>query len=131
MSDPFTVRHRAPSVLVVDDDEGVRGLIRRVLEGAGYQVWEAADGLQALGFLMQGVVDAVVTDIRMPKMDGWELATHLAGMSPRLPILFISGYDAHAGTANLWGPILPKPFAAEALLDGVRQLLSQPQPYSA
>jgi CheY-like chemotaxis protein len=130
MSTP-SISRRIPAVLVVDDEETVRALTRRILEGAGYQVWEAADGLQALGFLTQGVVDAVVTDIRMPAMDGWELAAHVATMNPRPPILFVSGYDAHIGTRSLPAPVLAKPFTPEALLANVRDLLWRPQPQSA
>jgi two-component system, cell cycle sensor histidine kinase and response regulator CckA len=131
MSAPSMDRHPMPAVLVVDDEEALRVLTRRILEDAGYHVWEAADGLQALGFLTQGVVDIVVTDIRMPRMDGWQLASHLAMMTPRLPILFLSGYDAHIGTRTLPGPVLAKPFTPEALLASLRDLLWGPQPRSA
>ena len=131
MSDPFASRPRAPAVLVVDDDEGVRAVTRRALEGAGYQVWEAPDGVQAIGFFAQGVVDAVVTDIRMPGMDGWELAAHVKAMTPGLPILFISAYDAHLGSSNLPGPVLAKPFRVEELVASVRTLLRDRQPRSA
>jgi CheY-like chemotaxis protein len=129
MSAPST-GSRKPGVLVVDDEEGVR-LMRRILEPAGYQVWEAADGLQAVGFLTLGGVDAVVTDIRMPGIDGWELAAHVAKMRPPLPILFLSGYDADIGNRTLPGPVLAKPFTPEALLASVRNLLRGPQPRSA
>jgi CheY-like chemotaxis protein len=131
MGDPVAGRHRVPAVLVVEDEECVRAVMRRTLERAGYQVWDSADGVQALGFLTQGVVDAVVTDIRMPGMDGWELAAHLKTMTPPLPILFMSGYDAHLGTGNLPGPVLAKPFRPEQLLDAMRRLLSDRQPRSA
>ena len=120
-----------PAVLVVEDEALVRSILRRTLETAGYQVWDAANGAQALGFLTQGVVDVIVTDIRMPAMDGWELAAHLRTMTPRLPILFMSGYDVHLGTSNLPGPVLPKPFRPEQLLDAVRRLLPERQPHSA
>src|SRR5215207_5170840 len=81
-------------VLVVDDIESVRRLVRRVLEHADHRVLEAANGLEALARLAENpTVDLVITDLRMPKMDGWELATRLAGRSPRLPVLFMSGFD--------------------------------------
>jgi len=131
MSDPFASRPRAPAVLVVDDNDAVRTVIRRALEGVGYQVWEAADGVQAIGFLAQGVVDAVVTDIRMPGMDGWELASHVKAMTPGLPILFMSAYDAHLGSNNLPGPVLAKPFRVDELVETVRRLLLDHQPRSA
>jgi CheY-like chemotaxis protein len=131
MSSPSMGRHRVPAVLVVDDNETVRQLARRALEGEGYQVWEAGDGLQALGWLTRGVVDLVVTDIRMPAMDGWELAAHLRSMTHPPAILFMSGYDAHVGLRNVPGPVLPKPFTPEQLVMSVRQLLLGPQPQSA
>jgi two-component system, cell cycle sensor histidine kinase and response regulator CckA len=129
MSDPQLVPARAVlSVLVVDDTSEVRSLMRRILEGAGYQVREAADGVQALSILGESTsVSAVVADIRMPKMDGWELAAQLAKRSPRVPILFMSGYDVHLASATLPGPLLPKPFRAETLLERLKQLLELKQ----
>jgi CheY-like chemotaxis protein len=76
-------------------------------------------------------VDLVVTDIRMPVMDGWELAAHLRSMTPSPPILFISGYDAHVGPQNLPGPVLAKPFRPDQLAASVRRLLEGTQPHSA
>jgi CheY-like chemotaxis protein len=73
-------------VLVVDDVESVRRLTRRVLEYAGHRVLEAGDGVEALARLAENAtVELVITDLRMPNMDGWELATRLSGRSPRLP----------------------------------------------
>jgi CheY-like chemotaxis protein len=129
MSDPPIVPERAaPSILVVDDTDEVRLVARRILEGAGYQVREAADGVQALSILSESTsLSAVVADIRMPKMDGWELAAQLAKRSPRVPILFMSGYDVHLASATLPGPLLPKPFRAETLLERLKQLLELQQ----
>ena len=131
MSAPSIGRHRVPAILVVDDLEAVRRLCRRVLEAEGYQVWEAADGVEALGWLLRGVVDLVITDIRMPIMDGWELAAHLKTMTPTPPILFISGYDAHVGPHNLPGPVLGKPFRPDQLAASVRRLLEGTSQQSA
>lgn len=131
MTAPSSGRHQVPSILVVDDDEVVRLVARRSLEAAGYHVWEASDGTQALGYLLQGVVDAVVTDIRMPKMDGWELLTHLRSMSPRIPTLLMSGHDVHLGTSQISEMVLAKPFRPEQLTNLVRQLLAGTQERSA
>ena len=109
----------------------MRRVVRRTLEAAGYQVWEAADGVQALGFLLQGVVDVVVSDIRMPRMDGWELSAHLRTMVPVMPLLLISGFDAHLSGGNLGAPVLAKPFRSEDLLDAVGRLLLSTQSRSA
>jgi CheY-like chemotaxis protein len=111
-------------VLVVDDVESVRRLIRRVLEHAGHRVLEASDGVEALACLAENpAVELVLTDLRMPNMDGWELATRLSGRSPRLPVLFMSGFDQHLASATVAGPVLPKPFTPEQLDQLIRQVL--------
>lgn len=118
-----------PKVMVVDDEALVRTLSRRMLESAGYQVYEAADGVEALAALDRlERVDAVVTDLRMPHMDGFALAAHLARRSPRIPTLIISGFDHHADRMAELVPVLPKPFSSEQLLEGVRQVLGQQPP---
>jgi CheY-like chemotaxis protein len=116
----------AITVLVVDDEQAMRALTRRMLEGAGYQVYEAADGVEALATLAQGwPVDVIVTDIRMPRMDGRELASRLTTHSPRIPIVFMSGYDVYLGPLDLPGPVLAKPFRSEQLTAVVSQLLAR------
>lgn len=123
--------HEDPSpasvVLVVDDSEPVRSLIRRILATAGFQAHEAADGVEALALLAQPVhVDVVVTDVRMPNMDGWELAARLARRTPPIPVLLMSGFDAHLASGQLLGPVLAKPFDAGDLLAHVAKLLRGP-----
>jgi CheY-like chemotaxis protein len=116
---------RAMTVLVVDDEPAMRALTRRMLEGEGYRVYEAADGLDALAILAEGWgVDVMVTDIRMPRMDGRELASRLTTHSPRIPIVFMSGYDVYLGPVDLPGPVLAKPFRSDQLTALVRQLLA-------
>ena len=66
-----------------------------------------------------GRLGLVVTDIRMPEMDGTELATHLAGLNPAPRILFVSGFGTVARSA-LPGPLLPKPFTPQQLVNQVR-----------
>ena len=124
MSDPMAGRHCVPTVLVVDDDEGVRTVTRRTLEEAGFSVQEARDGLDALGLVAQGLVSIVVTDIRMPRMDGWELASRLKAMTSPPAILFISGYDAHVGVLAYPGRVLAKPFRSDQLVTEVRRLIN-------
>jgi CheY-like chemotaxis protein len=108
--------------------EPVRYLMRRILEEGGYRVCEAAEGKEALTVLARIAVDVIVTDLRMPGMDGWELADRLASRSPRIPLLFISAYDVHADTGDLPGPVLGKPFMPEALLASVGKLLEGARP---
>jgi CheY-like chemotaxis protein len=69
----------------------------------------------------------VVTDLRMPLMDGWEFAFHLKSLHPSTLILFVSGYDAHLGSRTLPGPLLGKPFGPDELVRSVRRLLFSTQ----
>ena len=115
---------RLKTVLVVDDEPFVRSLSRRMLEDAGFRVYEAGDGLDALALLAElGRVDAVVTDLVMPNMDGFALAAYLTRQSPATPVLMVSGFDQHHHDAAALGPLLPKPFSAEQLVEGLRQVL--------
>jgi two-component system, cell cycle sensor histidine kinase and response regulator CckA len=112
----------------VDDDPGVRSVLCRTLETGGYSVHAAADGLEALTLLSGGVaVDVVLTDLRMPRMDGRQLSAELAMRYPHVRVLFISGFDAHLGSVDLLGPVLPKPFRAETLIQTVQGVLGRPQ----
>jgi CheY-like chemotaxis protein len=113
---------RAQTVLVVEDEDGVRRLMRETLEAAGYRVWEADEGFQALSVLLQGrAVDLVLSDIRMPRMDGCELAAHMAALAIKVPILFVTGNVNELQPSALPGPVLAKPFLPEQLVAFVRQ----------
>jgi CheY-like chemotaxis protein len=118
------VLSRRTTVMVVDDEPVVRTLCRRILEDAGYQVCEAANGMEALTLLPNRDPSAVVTDLRMPRMDGLTLATHLAGLSPPIPIRFISGFGQQHDPVSALGPVLRKPFSGEQLVAGVRDVLT-------
>lgn len=123
MAPPSQDASAAPAVLVVDDIPAIRLFVRCVLEEAGFSVREAADGLEALSILTpQTDIDIVVTDLRMPRMDGWELGRKLASRSPRIPVLFISAFDAHS-SVDLPGPVLAKPFMPEILISTIKELL--------
>jgi CheY-like chemotaxis protein len=111
---------RRARVLIVDDEAMVRRFLRRILGQADYEILEAGDGLQALALAENhGPVDVVVSDIRMPNMDGRALAAYLAALNPPIPVLLISAYEEPAAL----GPVLAKPFRSEELLDRVRQIL--------
>jgi CheY-like chemotaxis protein len=114
-----------PLVVVVDDEPQLRQLMGAALEGH-YRVLLAEDGARALRlFGGEGVesIAAVVTDIRMPGMDGLALAAAIRERGIEIPILFVSGY-AVIGQAP--GPTLPKPFSPDDLLAAVQQLLNSP-----
>jgi DNA-binding NtrC family response regulator len=80
-------------VLVVDDEEGVRKLIVTLLTKQGHQCLQAADGVDALEKVRANEIDAVITDVVMPRMDGVSLTKELSKLAPRLPIIVMTGYS--------------------------------------
>jgi CheY-like chemotaxis protein len=104
-----------PLVVVVDDALALRLVMARTLTEAGYDVLTAPDGMSATT-LIQGLrtpPDLVVTDLKMPAMDGEALAEWLVQHYPRLPVIFVSGFAGDH--EELPGPLLPKPFTSDAL----------------
>jgi DNA-binding response OmpR family regulator len=113
----------------VEDEPAVRRYGRRILEQAGYRVLEARDGEDALALLEQveDVIDALVTDVVMPKLGGDELARRVRSSHPEIPILFVSGHPGERGrNLDLRGvDLVQKPFTAELFLGRLRALLDQ------
>jgi hypothetical protein len=122
---------QAARILVADDEAAVRGFLRKVLEGGGYEVSEAADGKQALRQARAGRVDLVITDLVMPAQEGIETIQALRRDLPGVAIVAISG--AFGGqflkTAQLLGAarVLSKPVSAELLLAKVAEVLKTRQ----
>ena len=119
-------------ILVVDDEPGLRRLACQTLERAGYATLEAEDGAQALRLLEQhdGVVALVLSDIRMPNLDGIELEQICRERWPAMPVILMSGEVTRDWVARLVRqdahPVLRKPFLPEALLVTVRSILHPP-----
>ncbi|HST61439.1 MAG TPA: PAS domain S-box protein, partial [Longimicrobium sp.] len=119
------------TVLLVEDEETVRRIAERVLSRGGYDVLTAAEGAEAMALSRQhsGVIQVLVTDLVMPRMNGSDLARRLMAERPGIRVLFISGYDRDA--ARTAGPLEPgtdfieKPFSPEVLLERVGRLLEQ------
>lgn len=116
------------TVLLVEDDDAVRRVARKVLESEGYRVLEAREPGRALAFVeAEEPFDLLLTDVVMPLMNGRELAARILGDRPELPVLFMSGYsnlqsdDRDLGDANTAS--LAKPFQPTMLLEEVRRLL--------
>jgi CheY-like chemotaxis protein len=113
------------TIILVDDDAMLRDLLARTLADAGYPVLTAANGEEALALAstLNGHLGLVVTDIRMPVMDGLTLADTLSRFPDPPPILFISGFtEGH----ELPGPYLAKPFLPSALLSQVGRMVNAP-----
>ena len=119
------------TVLVVEDEDAVRLIVRRVLRDQGYEILEARDGNEALRVCAQrgDAIDLVLSDVIMPGMGGRELSRALAASRPGVPILFMSGYNDDgelAGSgADLGTGVLAKPFTAETLATQVREALDR------
>ena len=111
------------SVLVIDDDENVRGVFVEGLEAYGYRVHEASNGPAALRILEEGMaIDVVVVDFAMPVMNGATLAQAARRLRPGLPIVFASGYaDTGAFEAVPGATILRKPFQVAELAEVIRR----------
>ncbi len=110
-------------ILVVDDDEAIRNLYSNALKSAGYQVETATDGDQALLFLEHDSFDLMVTDLKMKRLDGDELARQAKEKWPAMPILMTTGSLAPDDCKADY--ILPKPCALFDFLDQVKRLLKK------
>jgi two-component system NtrC family sensor kinase len=116
--------HPAPggTILVVDDDRRVTQMLALLLEGEGYLVQTAGDGSEALERLAAAAFDVVITDVRMPRMDGPTLYRELGARHPRLlrRVIFITGDDMNPETrrflAGVPAPALHKPFDMDEFL---------------
>ncbi|NWF73262.1 MAG: response regulator [Nitrospirae bacterium] len=117
-----------PSVLVVDDEDQLRQLLREILEQAGYQVTEARDGKEAVLQYRLAPADVVIMDILMPEQDGLETTSTLRREFPNVKIIAITGSSEMIGilsfldVAKMLGArrVLQKPFEMQTLLDTVR-----------
>jgi CheY-like chemotaxis protein len=106
---------RSLTILVVDDDDDVRGVPARLLRRAGHRVIEASGGREALDQIRTaGDIDVLLTDIDMPIMNGVELAFSARKLRPNLRVIFTSGKTAESPIAHVL--FLPKPYTKEQLL---------------
>ncbi len=118
------------TILLVEDEEGLRSLNARGLRSRGYSVIEASNGIEALEALEEknGAVDLVVSDVVMPEMDGPTLLKTMRGKNPDLKIIFVSGYAEDAFEKSLpenqQFAFLPKPFTLSQLVAAVKETMT-------
>jgi len=118
------------TILLVEDEEGLRSLNARGLRSRGYSVIEASNGIEALEALeeKEGAVDLVVSDVVMPEMDGPTLLKAMRGRNPDLKIIFVSGYAEDAFEKSLpenqQFAFLPKPFTLSQLVAAVKETMA-------
>jgi two-component system cell cycle sensor histidine kinase/response regulator CckA len=120
------------TIMVVEDDERVRDLVRIMLDGAGYDVKLAGGPEEAERACARGGIDLVLTDVVMPGVSGQVLAERIAAVSPSTRILFMSGYSDeavyHHGVIRPEADFIEKPFSSRTLTRKVRDALSRTAP---
>ena len=128
---------RPPRILVVDDDDGIRRLCSAALGAAGFEVLEARDGREGLARAVADAPDLALLDVRMPVLDGFELAVALRHTkeTSELPIVFLTSeadpaVERHAYAVGAMG-FFAKPFDPQTLAAYLGSLLSGPHPAAA
>ena len=119
-------------VLIVDDEDSIRSLLRLMLTQAGYDVEEADDGGRAVEVLNSGdnplMLDAIICDIRMPRINGVEAITYFRAQYPSLPVIVLTGYhdEPLASSLRRQGIVefLEKPAGREQILASVAQAIA-------
>ena len=113
----------AKVVMVVEDDDLVRDVIEATLDHAGYHVLAFARGSEALQALASSPVDALLTDIMMPELDGFELSDKARAIRPDLPIIFMTGYHDIELEGRPSRAFLRKPFRPDELTSTMRKVI--------
>jgi two-component system, OmpR family, response regulator MprA len=103
-----------PTVLVVEDEPAIREVVVDLLQDEGYAVRQASDGLQAIDELEVDDVDLVLSDVRMPRLDGPSLARRLCGRGHAVPVVLMSAVDVEVDLPGV--RFLPNPFDRDHLL---------------
>jgi DNA-binding response OmpR family regulator len=120
----------ASRILVVDDDDDIRGLLRALLERAGHEVSEASDGRAGLRELYSGSPDLIILDITMPGLDGWATLERIREVTD-VPVLMLTAHDAELervrGLKGGADDYVVKPFGRQELVARVEALLRRPR----
>ncbi len=117
------------TILVVDDEEVVRSVVRDMLESESYTILDTGDPQHALRIARERPVHLLLSDVVMPLMRGPELAAKLLAVSPSTRILLMSAYPMSEVAAS-GRAFLGKPFSVQSLNDKVRHVLEQSSPFS-
>ena len=120
-------RNESKTILVVDDDATIRSIVRIVLERMGHVLLEAGDGAEGLTVSrnFSGRIDLVVSDVRMPKMDGPEMVSRLQAERPGIKVLFMSAYYTQSPPPDRTEDFLPKPFLPAAIEKKVHEVFAR------
>jgi two-component system cell cycle response regulator CpdR len=115
-------------ILIAEDEDSLRRFVARALQMDGHETVEAGDGADALELLQTGSFDLLLSDIRMPVMDGIALATASADLTPSMPILLMTGYAEQRERAEplmkIVVDVVPKPFTLPQIRQAVADALT-------
>lgn len=137
-SSPKSVEGGQETILVVEDEDAVRNICRRILKPLGYKVITAQNGKEALSLFKNGheKVDLVIMDVVMPEMSGPDTFKKLSVIQPDLPTIFVTGYDIHDEMLEIKNfqaeslSVLQKPYTQETLCFKIREVLDKRKNYS-
>jgi CheY-like chemotaxis protein len=118
---------RDKRILVVDDERNVRDILSRMLSILGFEVAVAGTGIDALNIFLNNSIALVLTDLHMPGMDGWTLASHIKEQSPNTPIVVMTGSEKEPVIEKLKesrvDSVVFKPFTMKSIKKNVRDIL--------
>jgi CheY-like chemotaxis protein len=124
---------RAPiTVLLVEDEDAVRTVTRRILERDGFRVLEARSGREGMAAARSATspIDLLITDVLLPDIGGGEVAREIVKVQPQIRVLYLSGYSDETlidqGIAAVPGNFIQKPFSSDVLRKRIRSLLEAP-----
>jgi DNA-binding NtrC family response regulator len=106
-------------ILVVDDEEASRELLCRIVTRAGYEAVQAADGFEALSLLERSKIELVISDILMPRMNGYALVARLRAKWPNMPVILTTGFLSQEAAKNMMNgsvDFIPKPIDPQFLI---------------
>src|SRR5262252_10297659 len=110
------------AVLVVDDEASMRTIVQEILAREGYLVLNAGDPWEALGVAETQQIGLLLTDVSMPRMNGYELAMRIESLRPETKVLFMSAHTEH-GMIVARPKVIAKPFTVEAVVKAVSEVL--------
>jgi DNA-binding NtrC family response regulator len=114
-------------IMVVDDDEGMRHILSTALSGMGYDVVTASRGTEALNLSLKSSFALVLTDLQMPGMNGWNLASRIKDRFPGTPVILMTGYEKKEVMERMKGSsvdyVIFKPFRLEDILNIARKIV--------
>ena len=120
-------KKRCRRILVVDDEKNIQDILSGMLSTMGYEVVSAGSGHEGLNLFLKNSIELVLTDLNMPGMDGWTLASHIKRKSPNTPVVLITGSEKGAVDEKLKrscvDSVMFKPFALEDLRKTVQGMV--------